>query len=176
MLWTDKAQWVVPLCKVWHRIYSFWENPNFKVLNKPWHLTDQKHVNYLPRTHTRFSQIITCMILLMYDTTVQCKNYSWQESKMYNLQFIFLTHLWPWNKAKVIKQSMKMLTRSKVNINMQSLKNVALTASKKQAMFFFQLRKYLNYLLWTDAQVKNSGIFMTYLASSIIIQSFSFIR
>ena len=29
-------------------IYGVSENPNVKVFDKPRHLTDQKHVNYLP--------------------------------------------------------------------------------------------------------------------------------
>ena len=29
-------------------IYGVWKNPNVKVLDKPPHLTDQKHDNYLP--------------------------------------------------------------------------------------------------------------------------------
>ena len=40
-----------------------------------------------------------------------------------NLQFMTLTNLWPWNKAKVIKPCMHWQTQSKVII-MQSLKDL----------------------------------------------------
>ena len=38
-----------------YHIYAAWENPNDTVFNKPRHVTDQKHVNYLPSswTHSR---------------------------------------------------------------------------------------------------------------------------
>ena len=39
---------------------------NVKVFEKPRHLTNRKHVNYLPWTHTRVTQFILRMIFLMY--------------------------------------------------------------------------------------------------------------
>ena len=44
-------------------------------------MTDQRHVNYLPSTHTRVAQFMLCMIFLMYVATIQHLNYSRQESK-----------------------------------------------------------------------------------------------
>ena len=66
----------------------------------------------------------------MYVATLQSLSYREQESKTRNLQFIFLTHLWAWNKVKVIKCRMIKLTSSKVMI-MQSLKDLALIAFNK---------------------------------------------
>ena len=80
------------------------------------------------------------MIFLMYQATTEHLNYSKPESKQksqkHYLQFIFLSHLWPWNKVKVIKPTMKMLTPSKVMI-MQNLKDLALTVFEKKATYFF---------------------------------------
>ena len=43
----------------------------------------------------------------MYTATIQHLNYSEEESKKkHNLQFMFLTQLWPWNKVKGIKPGM----------------------------------------------------------------------
>ena len=79
-----------------HYIYGVWKNPNVKVFNKPQHLTDQKHVNYLPWIYTQVAQFILCMTFLMYIATIQhlnyCRQESKQESKKNNLQFTFLTH------------------------------------------------------------------------------------
>ena len=111
MVWTGKAQWVVPSCKVWHLSYvwclsksqclSFWQAQT---------LTNKNPVNYLPWIHTRVTQIILCIIFLVHVAAIRHLNYSGQESKTCNVQFIFLTHLWPWNKVKVIKATMTMYT------------------------------------------------------------------
>ena len=81
------------------------------LFHKPRHLTDEKHVHFVPWTHTRIAQFILCMNL-MYVATIWHLNNTRQESKQvskkHNLQFIFLTHLWPWNKVKVINSTMKM--------------------------------------------------------------------
>ena len=59
-----------------------WENPNVKVFDKARHLTDQKHVNYLPWTHTKVEQFILYIpIHTMYVATIQHLNYSRQESE-----------------------------------------------------------------------------------------------
>ena len=50
------------------------KSSNVKVFDKPRQLTDQKHVNYLPRIRTRFLQIILYMILLMSFTITVNKN------------------------------------------------------------------------------------------------------
>ena len=52
-------------------IYDVWENPNFKVFDKPRHLTYQKH-HHLPWKHTKFTSIILCVIFLRYVATVHC--------------------------------------------------------------------------------------------------------
>ena len=95
-----------------YRIYSVWKNSSFKVSDKPRHVTDQKHANYLPWMHNRFKQIILCMNLLMYVVTIQC--YSGLDLKKYNLQFIFLIHLWPRSKLKVMKPKMKCRPRARL--------------------------------------------------------------
>ena len=87
------------------KIYSVLVKSNVKVFDKPRHLINEKYVNYLAWIifHTRVTQFILCIICLMYVATIQRLNYRGQECKTCNLQFIFLTHLWPWKKAKVIK-------------------------------------------------------------------------
>ena len=45
-------------------------------------------------------------MILMYVAAMLCLNYSGQESKKNNLQFMILTYLLPWNKVKVIKPGM----------------------------------------------------------------------
>ena len=75
--------------------------------------------------------MILCIMLFMYVAAIQRLNYWGQESRTRNLQFLFLTHLWPWNKIKVIKPTMKMDTLSKIII-MQSWKNLALMMSEKK--------------------------------------------
>ena len=119
-----------------YHINGVWENPNVKVFDEPRHLTDQKHVNYFHWTRTRVAQFILCITLLMFKATIQHLNNrrqeSKQESKNLNLQFRFLTHLWPWHKVKFIKPTTKMYVLSKVII-MQSLKDLAITVSEKKA-------------------------------------------
>ena len=78
-------------------------NPSVKVFNKPRHLTNEKHVNYLPWIYTRVTQIILCIIPFMHAATIQHLNYRGQESKTCDLQFIFLTYLWPWNRGQETK-------------------------------------------------------------------------
>ena len=146
-------------------MYGVQENPDLKVFDKPRHLTYQKHVNYLPWTHNKVTQL--CMIFLMYEATIQHSNHSRQESKQKSkkhhlqLQFISLIHLWPWNKVKVIEPAMKMYTLSKVII-MQSSKDLTVTVLTKRAMFFSQQRN-VSIISLARAKIKNSGIFLIYL-------------
>ena len=49
----------------------------------------------------------------MYVATKTHLNYRGQDSNTRNLQFTFLTHLWPWNNVKVIKPGMTMQTPGK---------------------------------------------------------------
>ena len=58
--------------------------------------------------YTPVTQIILCIIFLIYVATIQSLNYRVQESKTCNLQSIFLTHLRLWSKVKVIKSTMTM--------------------------------------------------------------------
>ena len=100
MLWTSKAQWVVPPSKVWHyHIYGVWVFPNVKVFNKPRLLTDKNHVNYLPWIHTSVTQNTWCIIFLLFVATIYHLNYGGRECTTRDLQCTFLTHLWPWNKV-----------------------------------------------------------------------------
>ena len=94
-------------CDICH-IYGVRVNPNVIVFDKPRHLTDEKHVNYLPWIHTKVTQIILCIIFFMHVATILRLNYRGQESKTCNLQFMILKRLWPWNKVKVSKPEMKM--------------------------------------------------------------------
>ena len=85
-----------------YHIHGVWENSNleFSTIPDRW----PTRTCSLPPLNTH--QIILRMIILMCVSTIQCLNYRWQESKTSNLHFIFLTHLWPWNKNKVIKPRM----------------------------------------------------------------------
>ena len=51
-----------------------------------------KNVSYLPRTHTRVTQVILCLVFLMYVTHTQNLNYSRQQSKG-NLKSTFAIHI-----------------------------------------------------------------------------------
>ena len=51
-----------------------------------------------------------CMSVLMYVATIQRLNYSGPESWK-KKQFMIQTHLWPWNKIKIIKPGVTRLTR-----------------------------------------------------------------
>ena len=62
-----------------------------------------------------------------------------------NLQFMFLTNLWPSNNVKVIKPRMTMSPLSK-NITMQSLKDLPLVVTKKKPTFFSNDKNVCNYL------------------------------
>ena len=53
-----------------YQVYGIWINPNVKVCNKPWHLTDQNYVYYLPWIHTSVIQITLCIIFSMYAATI----------------------------------------------------------------------------------------------------------
>ena len=48
---------------------------------------------YLPWTHTRVTQIILCIIFLMYVATIQYLNYRGQDKKTCTLHFIFRGHV-----------------------------------------------------------------------------------
>ena len=50
------------------------------------------------------------------------------------MQFMILTHLWPWNKVHVIRSGMNWYTPSKVTI-MQSLKKPGLNGVREKANF-----------------------------------------
>ena len=122
-----------------HHIYGVLINPIVKIFDKPSHLTNEKCVNFLPWIHSSDIQIILRIIFLMHVATIQHLNYSGQESQTHNLQFIFLTHPWPWSKVKVIKPKMTIYTRSKGMI-MQSLKDLVLMMSEKKPMLKFFLK------------------------------------
>ena len=70
----------------------------------------------------------------MYVVTIQHLNYNEQESKKHNLQFMF--HLWPWNKAKVVKSGMDQYNPITVMF-MQTLKDLTQAVSKKKWMLKF---------------------------------------
>ena len=108
------------------------KNPNVNSFKKPRHLTYQKHVNYLPWTHTSVTQFILSINFLMYVTNIQHLICSRKDSKKRNLQFIFKTHTCDLETFNVIKPTMKMQTPCKVII-MQSLIDFALTVSEKKA-------------------------------------------
>ena len=71
---------------------------------------------------------------------MQHLSYRGQKSKTHNLLFLFQTHVLPCSKVKVINPRMAICTPSKV-ITMQSLKDLALTVSKKtkaNVKYFFK--------------------------------------
>ena len=129
--------------------------PIFKVFNKPWHLTDQKHVNYLPWTHTSVTQFILCMISLMYVATIQLLNYSRQESK--KSQFVvYISDTPPWNKVYLINLQKQGYDHAKCE---RSRFN---NAREKHIIFFFS-NKICQFFPWTCAKIKSSVIFTIYL-------------
>ena len=83
-------------------------------------------LEYTPESH----EITLWIIFLMYVAIIQSLNYRGKESKTCSLQFIFLKHLRPWNRANVIKPTMTMWIPSKVIIT-QSLKDLILMMSQK---------------------------------------------
>ena len=105
VVWTGKAQWVVSSRKLWQLsyIYSVWINPNVKVFDKPRYLPDKKkqHANYLLWMHTSHANHIIHNLFLSVSCSNQTTliNYRGQGSKTHNLQLIFQTNLWPWNKV-----------------------------------------------------------------------------
>ena len=110
VVWTGKAQWVMPSSQVWH-LRHLWclrksQCKHFQQAQKetwlpPKHQssplnTNQSHTNYV--VHDLFSSNHTMFKLHM--------------TRIKNMQFavdiFILTHLWPWNKVKVIKPRMTM--------------------------------------------------------------------
>ena len=83
-------------------------------------------------------------------------NNSWQESKP-NLQFIILTHLWPWNKVKVIKSGMNSWTPEQ-GYNHANFERLPWNSVLKKANIEVSVksddRKHISYLPWICAQVK----------------------
>ena len=51
-------------------------------------------LKYMPVTWSKL-----CLTFLMCVETMYHLNYSGQESKKNNVQFMILTYLWPWNKV-----------------------------------------------------------------------------
>ena len=94
----------------------------------------EKYVSHLPWLHTRVTQIILCIIFLMSVSTTQCLKLYRTRIQTRILQFIYMSHLWPWKKVTAIKPGMTMWTPSKV-ITMQSLKDLALMVSEKKPFF-----------------------------------------
>ena len=121
------------------------------------YLTDKKHVNYCLWKHTRVTQFILCIILLMSVATTQQLNC--KRTRIQNTQFPdcicdtpltlnqtwFLTHLWPWikpnfwhtsdleSKSRSPDLQWQNADPSKVII-VQSLKDLALMVSEKKPM------------------------------------------
>ena len=122
----------------------------------------KKHLNYLPWIHTRFTQIISCILFLTSVATIQCEIYSGQEPQKHSLQFIFRTHLWLWNKVKVNKPKTKMQTPRKVMI-MQILKDLTLKVSGEKEILSLKLfvkRGNMSIISLEHAwKKKNCGIF-----------------
>ena len=130
------------------------------------HLADDKHANYLSWIYTRVTQIILCIIILVYVATIQRLNYREQETKTRNLQFIFLTlrHL------VILKQDQGHQTYND-NVDPKKGYNHAKfdwscfngVREKRNVkglfpflllllLLLFQTRKYVDYLTWTYAK------------------------
>ena len=99
---------------------------------------------------TRLALFILCMMflhvrsnhkMLKLQRNLKLLNYRGQESKTANFKFIFLTHLWPWNKVKVIKPRMTMYTPSKVII-------ILLLWSRRKVNFCFNKCGNVSYPPW----------------------------
>ena len=101
--------------------------------------------------------------LFTYVASIQRLNYRGHESKIFNVPFIFLTHLWPWNNMKAIKSTTTMEPPSKVIIE-QNLKDLAVTVSKKWPMLksFFFNRGYLSIIsIFNECSRQKGDIEMT---------------
>ena len=140
-----------------YHIYGVWVNPNVIVFDKPRHLTDQNHSNYLPWIHTTVAQIILRIIYLMYIATIQHLHYRGQESETHSLCFIFLTHLSPWNKVKVIKPTR--YVGPSEGYEHANFKRFCFNDVWGKVLFF-PTRKYVNFLPYTCTKIKSRGIFM----------------
>ena len=93
-----------------------------------------QHLNY---TEHYSKQSIFCVIFLMYVAAIQHLNYTEHYSKQSNLQFAFMTHLWPWHKVNIISPSMTQQITHKV-ITMQFERPHKNTVQEK-VMFKFLL-------------------------------------
>ena len=100
---------------------------------------DQNHVNYVHWIQLESQKNHTVHDLLKVNSNRTTVKLQRTRSKSSNSQSIFLTHLWPWNKVKVIRLRMIVQTASKV-ITMQSLKDLASIVSEKSptlSLIFF---------------------------------------
>ena len=67
------------------------------------------------KSKTGRKKSILCMICLMYVATIHCINCTRQDSKIHNVQRVFLTNMWSLNKVKIIKAGMNRLTLKKLS-------------------------------------------------------------
>ena len=121
------------------------------------------------------------MIFLMCVATIQHLNYSTQESKQkpkkHNLQFIFLTHLWPWKKSQGHQTNNENVDHEQgYNHAMFERSHFNNVQEKGDIKVLFKRGGNVSYLPWTCAKIKNCGIFMSYLTKSTIVQSYNLIR
>ena len=102
-----------------------------------------------------------------------------QEHRKHNLQFMFETKLWLWNKVKIkvkiIKPKKNVSVDPEQGYDLCTLKDLALMVSKKMpTLIFVRMRKYVDDLLWSwiRGNVPKIGIFMIYLTHLTILKSF----
>ena len=80
-----------------------------KVSEKPRHLTNEMHVILSPlNRHQNYTTHIAHNLFNLCSNRTMFKLQRTNIPKTRYLHFIFLTHLWPWNKVKVIKSTMTM--------------------------------------------------------------------
>ena len=90
-----------------------------------------------PRTHTRKNERTRARAQARTHTCTHVRTHARTHARTHiHLQIIFLTHLWPWNKVKVLKSGLNWSTPSK-SIIIHCLKDIALTVSEERQTFLF---------------------------------------
>ena len=147
LVWTCKAQQVVPSCKVGH-VSHLWCTSPPPPSTSPWKKEQKKCWSFW---HTRtydgprmcklspLNSHLSHIKHAVLDLLIVKSNHTMFKLHIahhfWNTICRLLTHLWPWNKVKVIKPDMNWKTQSKIII-MQRLKDLALRASEKRPTFF----------------------------------------
>ena len=131
-----------------HRVKVAWTNAaQFLTAPDTWPM---KIMLIISLQYTSVTEIIVCIIFLMYIATIQHSNYKRQESKTCNLQFIFLTNLWPWNSQGHQTYNDNVDPKSKEGYNHNKFEWPWFDGMREKANFLFffkQGNNYVKYLL-----------------------------